>query len=157
MRRAASLVVLLPLIACGGSVAHTQSAKSAARQPARAPAPASQAVPATNAVQPAAPSEPGTPAAQAVPDVLTSATLAAISGIAPAATLPGPPPQVIPAAPALPQRLDGGEIPRTTLLSVLSDGIGRFLQKVRAEPHLVRGRFVGWRLVSLFDGEPAIA
>jgi S1-C subfamily serine protease len=57
---------------------------------------------------------------------------------------------------ALPERVDGGEISRARLLAVLSGGVGRFLQKVRAEPHLVAGRFVGWRLLSLFEGDPAL-
>jgi hypothetical protein len=52
-------------------------------------------------------------------------------------------------------RVDAGSIPRSTLIAVLSSGVGRFLQKVRAEPHLQSGRFVGWRLVTLFDGERA--
>jgi hypothetical protein len=55
---------------------------------------------------------------------------------------------------ALP-RVDAGSIPRSTLMAVLSSGVGRFLQKVRAEPHLQSGRFVGWRLVTLFDGDRA--
>ena len=52
-------------------------------------------------------------------------------------------------------RVDAGSIPRSTLLAVLSSGVGRFLQKVRAEPHLQSGRFVGWRLVTLFDSDRA--
>ena len=50
-------------------------------------------------------------------------------------------------------RVDAGSIPRSTLTAVLSAGVGRFLQKVHAEPHLQSGRFVGWRLVTLFDGD----
>jgi hypothetical protein len=52
-------------------------------------------------------------------------------------------------------RVDAGSIQRSTLMAVLSSGVGRFLQKVRAEPHLQSGRFVGWRLVTLFDGDRA--
>jgi S1-C subfamily serine protease len=52
-------------------------------------------------------------------------------------------------APPAPPRLEAGEISRTALLAVLSEGVGRFLQRVRAEAHVVRGRFVGWRIVSL--------
>lgn len=54
---------------------------------------------------------------------------------------------------ALPARVDAGSIPRATVMAVLSSGVGRFLQKVRAEPHLEAGHFVGWRLVSVFEGE----
>jgi hypothetical protein len=52
-------------------------------------------------------------------------------------------------------RVEAGSIQRSTLMAVLSSGVGRFLQKVRAEPHLQSGRFVGWRLVTLFDGDRA--
>ena len=52
----------------------------------------------------------------------------------------------------LPDRVDAGEISRAALTVVLSGGVGRFLQRLRAEPHLEAGRFVGWRLVRLFDG-----
>jgi C-terminal processing protease CtpA/Prc len=41
------------------------------------------------------------------------------------------------------------------LLLVLEQGPGRFLQKVNIEPHLARGRFVGWRILALFPDEPA--
>jgi hypothetical protein len=51
---------------------------------------------------------------------------------------------------ALPDTVDGSDIPRAALLLVLEQGVGRFLQKVSIEPHLERGRFVGWRIVELF-------
>jgi type II secretory pathway component PulC len=46
--------------------------------------------------------------------------------------------------------LNGGVIPRAALKAELDRGIGRFLQQVRAEPVVSRGRFLGWRLMTLF-------
>jgi type II secretory pathway component PulC len=46
--------------------------------------------------------------------------------------------------------LNGGVIPRDALKAELDRGIGRFLQQVRAEPVVSRGRFLGWRLTTLF-------
>ena len=42
------------------------------------------------------------------------------------------------------------------VMAVLEQGVPRFLQKVLAEPHLSRGRFMGWRLVSLFSNDPGM-
>jgi hypothetical protein len=55
----------------------------------------------------------------------------------------------------LPPVIDGQDIPRPVLLAVLSGGVGRFLQHVQVEPALDRGRFVGWRLVRVFDAAQA--
>ena len=43
-----------------------------------------------------------------------------------------------------------GEIARTELTVVLDAGLGRFLQGVVTEPELEDGRFVGFRLISLY-------
>lgn len=51
--------------------------------------------------------------------------------------------------------VEGADIPRAALLAVLSGGVGRFLQRVQLEPALDKGRFVGWRLVRLFDDAQA--
>jgi len=51
---------------------------------------------------------------------------------------------------ALPASIDGGEIPRAALQAELAKGIGRFLQQVRVQPVVSRGRFMGWRLASIF-------
>ena len=67
--------------------------------------------------------------------------------------VPAPPPEPV----ALPDTVDGPDIPRPALLLVLEQGVGRFLQKVRIEPHLERGRFRGWRILELFDGEPEMS
>jgi len=92
-----------------------------------------------------------------------------------AATPPAPPP-LAPAAPAepaatssapaqaapeprdevLPDEVEAGNIGRAALNSVLSAGIGRFLQRVHVERRLEQGRFAGWRLLSLFHGEPEL-
>lgn len=57
----------------------------------------------------------------------------------------------LPVEPA-PSPIEAGVISRAALDAVLASGIGRFLQQVRAEPALSSGRFVGWRVVTLFPG-----
>jgi len=47
--------------------------------------------------------------------------------------------------------IEGGTIARDDLRAVLEAGIPRFLQSVRTEPHKEGDRFVGWRLLSIFD------
>lgn len=47
--------------------------------------------------------------------------------------------------------IEGGAIAREPLRRVLEAGIPRFLQAVRTEPHKDGNRFVGWRLLSVFD------
>jgi len=42
----------------------------------------------------------------------------------------------------------------TRVLAVLQEGAGRFLQKLKTEPHLEGGKFVGWRIVRMFDQQP---
>jgi type II secretory pathway component PulC len=56
----------------------------------------------------------------------------------------------------LPLEMNAGVISRTALQSELASGIGRFLQQVRIEPNVTRGRFVGWRMVSLFPNRSDI-
>ncbi len=51
---------------------------------------------------------------------------------------------------ALPAKIEGGDIPRALLQAELANGIGRFLQQVRVKPVVSRGRFVGWRIATLF-------
>jgi type II secretory pathway component PulC len=46
--------------------------------------------------------------------------------------------------------VNAGVIPRDALKAELANGIGRFLQQVRTQPVVSRGRFVGWRLMTLF-------
>lgn len=55
-----------------------------------------------------------------------------------------------PAEPPLPYEVRAGSISRAQLQTELASGIGRFLQQVRAAPAVVRGRFVGWRVLTLF-------
>ncbi|MBW1905417.1 MAG: PDZ domain-containing protein [Deltaproteobacteria bacterium] len=55
------------------------------------------------------------------------------------------------------QRVTTGTIARDELLPVLDGGLGRFLQNVETEPAFHKGSFVGFRIVSLFPGEPAFA
>ncbi|MGB5349614.1 MAG: hypothetical protein WBN10_08440 [Polyangiales bacterium] len=55
------------------------------------------------------------------------------------------------------QRVTEGVIARTALLPVLDDGLGRFLQNVETQPAFHKGAFVGFRILSLFPGEPAFA
>jgi len=119
--------------ACGGSVAHTETVP-----PKSKPEPA-QAVPAAPAAVPAQPV--AGPAAQVETGAGTAAS--------------GPPAPPNDAA-LVTARVEGGDIPRPVLLAVLSRGVGRFLQHVHAEPHLVSGRFVGWRLLRLFEADPQL-
>jgi type II secretory pathway component PulC len=60
-------------------------------------------------------------------------------------------------APALPDQLEAGSIARSEINAVLAAGVGRFLQRLRAEPRIERGRFAGWRLLRLPDAGPAPA
>ena len=54
-------------------------------------------------------------------------------------------------------RVSTGVISRDELLPVLDEGLGRFLQNVETKPAFHKGAFVGFRIVSLFPGEPAFA
>ena len=54
-------------------------------------------------------------------------------------------------------RVTEGVIARAELLPVLDGGLGRFLQNVQTEPTFHQGAFFGFRIVSLFPGEPAFA
>ena len=55
------------------------------------------------------------------------------------------------------ERVSTGSISRGELVPVLDGGLGRFLQNVETEPAFHKGTFVGFRIVSLFPGEPAFA
>jgi type II secretory pathway component PulC len=55
------------------------------------------------------------------------------------------------------QRVSSGTISRGELLTVLDQGLGRFLQNVETEPAFHKGSFVGFRIISLFPGDPAFA
>jgi len=126
------------LAACGGGSAQTPAPKP--KPPARDPAPA--------------------PTAAATPDAGPEPALS--SGATELPPAPGPEPADSNALPQkagwdgkLPAIIDGQDIPRPVLLAVLSAGVGRFLQQVQLEPTLERGRFVGWRLVRVFDAAQA--
>jgi hypothetical protein len=54
-------------------------------------------------------------------------------------------------------RVSTGVISRDELVPVLDGGLGRFLQNVQTDPVFHKGAFVGFRIVSLFPGEPAFA
>ncbi len=54
-------------------------------------------------------------------------------------------------------RVSTGVISRDELLPVLDGGLGRFLQDVEIEAAFHKGGFVGFRIMSLFPGEPAFA
>jgi type II secretory pathway component PulC len=47
-----------------------------------------------------------------------------------------------------------GAIRRAELVTVLDAGLGRFLQGVQTEASLDDGRFVGFRLVSIYPDDP---
>lgn len=76
------------------------------------------------------------------------------SAAAELATLPPTPEEPTTPAEAEPRQgdvVEAGVIARGTLNDVLNAGIPRFLQRVRVEAHSDGGRFVGWRLIALFD------
>lgn len=54
-------------------------------------------------------------------------------------------------------RVSTGAIARQDLMPVLDGGLGLFLQNVDTEPAFHKGSFVGFRIVSLFPGEPTFA
>ena len=56
----------------------------------------------------------------------------------------------------LPLEMNAGVISRAVLDAELASGIGRFLQQVKTTPSIVRGRFVGWRVVSLYSNREDI-
>jgi hypothetical protein len=131
---------VLWVIGCAGSASGRVEHAKAEQAPPPAPAQAAPAQPPAvgqQASPPAPPPDPGPPA--------------------PSADSGPPPPAAEPLPDAvLPSELDAGDIPRPTLLAVLAGGVGRFLQNVRLEPQLDRGRFVGWRVVELFERTPEL-
>lgn len=64
-----------------------------------------------------------------------------------------PPPEPAAPEPPPPPPSTQGEIPRGALAAVLDAGLGRFLQGVETEPELEGGRFVGFRIVSLYPDD----
>jgi type II secretory pathway component PulC len=54
-------------------------------------------------------------------------------------------------------RVSSGSIARDELKPVLDRGLGRFLQNVETQPVFHKGAFVGFRILSLFPGEPTFA
>ncbi len=61
------------------------------------------------------------------------------------------------AAEAAPSHAADGRIRRADLEPVLEAGLGRFLQGVETEPALEDGRFVGFRLVSLYPEDERLS
>lgn len=62
----------------------------------------------------------------------------------------------LPVQPPLAAEVNAGVIPRAALNVVLVQGIGRFLQNVRVERHMLNDRFAGWRILTLFPGQPYV-
>lgn len=52
--------------------------------------------------------------------------------------------------------MEAGEIHRGALVAVLAGGVGQFLRRLRAEPKLEKGRFMGWRVVSFAQGDATL-
>lgn len=50
----------------------------------------------------------------------------------------------------LPEKTEGGTIPRSALKAELDKGIGRFFQQVRPEPVVSHRHLIGWRITALF-------
>lgn len=75
---------------------------------------------------------------------------------APPPSEPAPAPVAEPEPP--PERPEGdGTIARAELEPILEAGLGRFLQGVETEPVLEGGRFVGFRLISLYPNDERMA
>lgn len=55
------------------------------------------------------------------------------------------------------RRVTSGVIARGDLMRVLDRGLGRYLQNIETEPEFHQGAFVGFRILSLFPGEPDYA
>jgi hypothetical protein len=62
-----------------------------------------------------------------------------------------------PAAPPISKERRPGVIDRTELVTVLDAAPGIFLQHVDSQPRFRGGRFVGWKLVAFFPGDPRFA
>ena len=132
--------------ACAGGAAEAPPPKKVAAKPRAAAA----------AQAPAPPPAPvGVPAPSAAPGSIASGPEAPGG----AAAVPAAEASALPDKPGfdgkLPSVIDGQDIPRPALLAVLSGGVGRFLQTIRVEPSLERGRFTGWRLLRVFDAAQA--
>jgi S1-C subfamily serine protease len=84
------------------------------------------------------------------PSFLKIAVITLACGCAGSAKAPVEPQAEPVAAPAPEPPPVRGEIPRADLLPILDGGLGRFLQGVQTAPHVVDGRFVGFRLLSLW-------
>jgi hypothetical protein len=81
------------------------------------------------------------------PEKPAAAPTAAVAQQAPAAPTAAPAPPA-----ALPSLVQAGEIPRSKLLAVLSQGVGRFLQRVRVSGlRDAQRRFLGWQIDQLVD------
>ncbi|HEX2678840.1 MAG TPA: hypothetical protein VHM19_19440 [Polyangiales bacterium] len=152
--------IALVVTACGGAAVEAKhetlakSAPAAAPEPAAAqPAPAPQATVASDTQPAAEPSATATATTEAPPPPPSAAEPSpqGTSDVAPIAAL-----DKLPVDSALAPEVNAGVIPRGALNVVLSRGIGRFLRYVRAEPHIVKGQFVGWRILSLFDEVPDV-
>ena len=77
---------------------------------------------------------------------------------APAAEPPAPAPEPESATAEPVARSDGdGRIRRTELEPILDAGLGRFLQGVETEPALESGRFVGFRVLSLYPNDERVS
>lgn len=154
MRSLAAFVLVIGLLAlgCAAPVAQRPEVEHANAKPAEAPQAAAPA-PATAADEspaatPAAASDIGdpTPAPGGEPAPAPRAT-------APAPTAAAPAPS---GDASLPAEVDGGVISRGVLTTVLSAGIGRFLQRLRVERELEKGRFVGWRVTEYAAGDATL-
>lgn len=77
------------------------------------------------------------------------------------ATAPPPAPAAasaeVEAEPPPPERITDGRIHRTELDPIIEAGLGRFLQGVETEPALEDGRFVGFRLISLYPSDERLS
>lgn len=146
--RSASRLLLLCWLAGGlGSLPACGAGSAPAKQPTTPPAAQAES-PARAEAEPAV--------AHAPPASEATATGPAPSDAAAQpeddAPLPAPSADLekLPVEAPLAAEVNAGVIPRGLLEAVLAQGISRFLQDVRTEPEIVKGRFAGWRILSLF-------
>jgi len=146
--------LILGLLAGGGCaskqpVGSARPAELASPPPADAPPSADPALslPPGLAPVPIADSPPAAPAGAAP----VAASPASADGAGEPAALPPPPPLPIVGCTAL---KGANALRRSALVRTLDAGLGAWLSGVDIEPKVVRGRFQGWLIQSIYAGDP---
>ena len=87
-------------------------------------------------------------------DVRVVTVLLAACGGGPATTKPVSPMLANQQELPLEERHRDGQIDRPTLITILDNGLGRFLQGVHTQPEMHKGTFVGFRIVEIYPDDP---